>query len=81
MGPSPDRDSRLADMQHQLDLVERISGDIADGETEIDSASAEEMRLTMQAIAEEGDIVLREGLHFTWPKSTAIIPIRAYPVA
>ena len=74
MGPSPDRDSRLADMQHQLDLVERIAADMADDEVDRDSATAEELRLTMQAISEEGDTILREGLLFTWPKSTAIIP-------
>jgi hypothetical protein len=74
MGASPDRDSRIADMQAQLDLIERISADIADDETTIDSASAEQMRLAVQAIKEEGDIVLREGLHFTWPKPSAIIP-------
>ena len=74
MGPSPDRDSRLADMQQQLDLVERISADVADGETDSDSPSTEQMRLTMQAIREEPEVVLREGLHFTWPKPTAIIP-------
>ena len=54
MGPSPDRDSRIADMQHQLDLVERISADIADDEIDDDSASAEQLRLTMQAIARGG---------------------------
>jgi len=74
MGPSPDRDTRLADMQQQMDLVQRISADIADGEVDIDSASAEQMRLTMEAIQQEGDIILREGLQFSWPKSTAIIP-------
>ena len=74
MGPSPDRDSRMADMQAQLDLVERVSADIADDKTDVDSAAAEEMRLTMQAIQAEPDIVLREGLHFTWPKPSAIIP-------
>jgi hypothetical protein len=74
MGPSPDRDSRIADMQQQLDLIERVSADIADDEVDVDSASAEQMRLTMQAVAEEGDIVLREGLQFSWPRSTSIIP-------
>ena len=74
MGPSPDRDSRIADMQQQLDLVERIAADIADDEVDRDSAAAEQLRLTLQAIQEEDDIVLREGLLFTWPKSTAIIP-------
>jgi len=74
MGPSPDRDSRIADMQQQLDIVERISADIADDELDTDSAAAEQMRLTLQAIQEEEEIVLREGLQFTWPKPTAIIP-------
>jgi hypothetical protein len=74
MGPSPDRDSRIADMQQQLDLIERVSADIADDEVDVDSASAEQMRLTMQAVAEEGDVVLREGLQFSWPRSTSIIP-------
>jgi hypothetical protein len=74
MGPRPDKDSRLADIKQQLDLVERISADIADDEISPDSASSEQLNLTMQAIAAEGDVVLREGLLFTWPKSTAIIP-------
>jgi len=73
MGMSPDRDTRLADMQRQMDLVQRISADIADGETNTDSASAEEMRLAMEAIQQEDEIILREGLQFSWPKSTAII--------
>jgi len=53
--------------------VQRISADIADGETTTDSASAEEMRLAMEAIQQEDEIILREGLQFSWPKSTAII--------
>ena len=73
MGKSPDRDSRLADMQNQLDIVRRISADIADGELQSESASAEQMRLTLESIQSEGDVVLREGLHLTWPKPTAVI--------
>lgn len=74
MQPSPDKDSRIADIQAQLDLIARISGDIADGETQIDSAEAEQLRLTLQSIQGEQDIVVREGLQFSWPKPTAIIP-------
>jgi len=74
MGQSPDRDSRIADMQSQLNLIQRVSADIADGELQTDSASVEQMRLTLESIKEEGDVVLREGLHFTWPKPNAIIP-------
>jgi hypothetical protein len=74
MQPSPDKDSRIADMQQQLDLIQRISGDIADGETQIDSAEAEELRLTIAATQGEQEIIVREGLMFSWPKPTAIIP-------
>jgi len=74
MGKSPDLDSRIADIQSQLQLVERISADLADGETEMDSASAEQLRLTLDALSKEQDIVVREGLVFSWPKSTAVIP-------
>jgi hypothetical protein len=74
MQPSPDKDSRIADMQQQLDLIQRISGDIADGETQIDSAEAEELRLTIASIQGEQEIVVREGLMFSWPKPTAVIP-------
>jgi hypothetical protein len=74
LAKSPDLDSRIADIQNQLDLVERISADLADGEVTEDDATAEELRLTLQALSQEQDVVVREGLQFTWPKSTAIIP-------
>jgi len=74
MGASPDRDSRIADLKSQLDVIERISADLADNEEDADSASAEELRVAIQAVSQEQEVVLREGLQFTWPKSTAIIP-------
>jgi hypothetical protein len=74
MGRSPDLDSRMSDIQAQLDLAERISSDIADDVVDKDSAVAAELQLTLQSLDKEEDAVLREGLMFTWPKSTAIIP-------
>lgn len=74
MGRSPDLDSRITDIQTQLALIERVSADIADNEVTVDDPVAEQMRLTIQALAQETDAVVREGLLFTWPKSTAIIP-------
>jgi hypothetical protein len=73
VGESPDKDSRIADIQNQLRLVQRVSADLADGEVDIDSAAAEQMRLTMQEIAKEQDVVVREGLTFSWPKPSAVI--------
>lgn len=75
MKSSPeDIDSRISDIQNQLDLAERASADLADGEIDENSAAAEQLRLTLQDLAKERDAVVREGLMFSWPKSTAIIP-------
>ena len=74
MGRSPDLDSQLADAEQQLALIDRVSADLADSETTVDSAEAEQMRLTVASLASQTDIVVREGLMFSWPKSTAIIP-------
>jgi hypothetical protein len=76
LGRSPDYDSRVADLQSQLDTAERLAADLADDQIQEDSAAAEELRLTLQALAQEQEVIIREGLLFAWPKSTAIIPDR-----
>ena len=74
MGRSPDLDSQLADAERQLALIERVSADIADNQTTLESPEAEQLKLVIQSLSGQTDIVLREGLLFQWPKSTAIIP-------
>jgi hypothetical protein len=74
MGKNPDYDSRIADIQQRLSTLERISADIADGETEVDSAEAEQLQLLLTDMQMDMEIVVREGLIFSYPKSTAIIP-------
>jgi hypothetical protein len=74
MGRSPDLDGRIADVQQQLELVQRISAGIADDDIPPDSAEVEQLRLTLSSLTNQQDIVLREGLQFGYPKSTAIIP-------
>lgn len=71
---SPDLELRLADMSEQLANVERLSADLADKEIDPDSADAEELRLAIQTLTAEGQLVVREGLLFDYPDSTAIIP-------
>jgi len=74
MGKNPDYDSRIADVQQRLSTLERISADIADGEADIDSAEAEQLQLLLADMQSDTDIVVREGLIFSYPKPTAIIP-------
>jgi hypothetical protein len=74
MAPQPDADSRLGDSQTQLEFVQRVAADLADGKTQLDSPEAEQMRLVIQNLGQAQEVVMREGLIFNWPKSTAIIP-------
>lgn len=73
MGRSPDYDTRLSDLETRLAAIERISADIADGEMQDDTAEAEQLRLMIADLQNEAEIVLREGLQFSYPKPTALI--------
>lgn len=74
MAKRPEVERKLADMSERLAAVERMSADVADGVKAPDSAEAEELRLAMQALAQEEEIVVREGLSLSYPDSTSIIP-------
>jgi hypothetical protein len=74
MKMSPEIENRLADMSERLATIERLSSDLADGEIDETSAEAEQLRLAMQSLAAEGQIVAREGLSFDYPDSWSIIP-------
>lgn len=74
LGKSPDLDSRIADVQQRLSTLERISADIADGEIQTDTAEAEQLKLLLEDMQRDAELVVREGLVFSYPKSTAVIP-------
>jgi hypothetical protein len=74
MQMSPEIEQRIADMTERLVLIEQLSNDMADGEINADEAEAEQLRLAIQAIMKEQDIIVREGLAFDYPDSWAIIP-------
>jgi hypothetical protein len=71
---SPEIEQRIADMSERLANIERLAADLADDEIQKDSADAEELRLAIQSLTAEGQLVVREGLTFDYPDSTAIIP-------
>jgi hypothetical protein len=74
MGKNADVELRIADMQQRLSTIERISADIADNETQPDSAEAEQLRLLIEDLHKDTEIVVREGLLLSYPKPTAVIP-------
>ena len=74
MKMSPEIEHRISDMSERLANIERLAGDMADGEFQADSAEAESLKTAINALMIEGQMVVREGLSFDYPDSTAIIP-------
>ena len=70
---SPEIERRIADMSERLANIERLAADYADDEFQEDSADAEELKLAIQSLSQE-QLIIREGLSFDYPDSTAIIP-------
>jgi hypothetical protein len=61
-------------MSERVANIERLASDLADREIEPDSADAEELKLAIRSLTAETQLVVREGLTFDYPDSTAIIP-------
>ena len=74
MKMSPEIEARIADMSERLANIERLSQDLADGEIQFDSADAESLKLAIQGLMAEPQLIVREGLAFDYPDSRAIIP-------
>lgn len=74
MARKPETERAIADYSQRLATIERLAADIADGEIPVDNAEAEQLRLTIQGLMGEPEVVTREGLMLSYPDSTAIIP-------
>ena len=74
MRMSPEIEARIADMSERLANIERITADLADGELQSDDAEVEELRNAITSLTAEGQLIVREGLAFDYPDSTAVIP-------
>src|SRR5580765_2464893 len=74
MQMAPEVEHRIADMSERLANIERLAGDLSDDEIQADSADAESLKIAIQSLTAEGQLVVREGLSFDYPDSTAIIP-------
>jgi hypothetical protein len=74
MEKRPDTEATLPDITDRVASVERLAADLADGESEENSADAEEFKLAKGALQAEKDVIVREGLVVDFPASTRIIP-------
>lgn len=69
----PEISARMNDMQVQIDHLERLAAELQEGELDETSAQMEELQIAMRDLAAQEEIILREGLMFDFPDSTAII--------
>ena len=76
MKMSPEIEARIADMSERLANVERLLADMSDNEIEPDSAEAESLKIALQTLMAEPQLIVREGLSFSYTDSTALIPDR-----
>jgi hypothetical protein len=74
MQKKPDIEQRIADISNRLSTLERLSADLHDDETDENGPEAEQLRLLMQDLSSQMQIVVREGLTFDYPTSMSIIP-------
>lgn len=74
MAKKPDTEARISDFVERLAHIESLQADLAEGEIEADDPQAAELRLALEQLRAEEEIIVREGLTFGFPLSTAIIP-------
>lgn len=74
---NPDLAARLADAQNKLRHIDQLAADQQDSIIESTSAEAEELKLMVndltRQLAEEGDVILREGPVWSFPRVQRLI--------
>jgi hypothetical protein len=77
MEQGPELEARIADATQRMATLERMLADFADGEIPDEHAKEKEsLRLLLQDMQAQQDVLVREGLIFDYPQSTSIIPDR-----
>ncbi len=69
----PEISARMNDIQVRLDHLKRLAEEAAEGEFNDTSAQSEELALSLKALGQEPQVIVREGLMFDFPDSTSII--------
>lgn len=70
----PDVTTQLVDARRQIEVIERLSADIADGEIKEPSAQIQELKTAIETLQQQETILVREGLLFGFPRANEIIP-------
>lgn len=72
----PETANRISEIETRLAVMKQMAADIQDGEIREDDPEVERLRLEMESLRSEPEIISYEGLVFDFPQSTNIIPSR-----
>lgn len=75
-GPRPGMTETLADVKARLDHLRVLSEDVQSGDIIDCDAEMAELKESMNALEQEPEVLVREGLIFDYPRSTKVIPDR-----
>lgn len=73
MQPRPDEETQVHDITHRVAVIERLQADKADDKFSESDRENEELKQATAVIQQEKQIITRQGLVFSFPRSTAII--------
>lgn len=71
--PKPEVTAQIDSMAERFAMLSRLTEDFADGEFTENDKEAEQLRLQIQMLQEQQDMIAREGLDLDYPQSTAIL--------
>lgn len=75
-GPSPDTEAKLYDARTRLEHMKRLAHEVTEEEVAEDDPEIAELELSLASLANEPEILIREGLIIDYPVSTRVIPDR-----
>jgi hypothetical protein len=73
MQKNPDISQKINDVTEQLNAIQAIAEDLADSEIEQDSPEVAELRIMLEELQKQEQIIAREGPTFSFPRATEII--------
>jgi hypothetical protein len=73
MDRHPEIAAKIHDVTARIDHLRRIASEAAEGDISRDDPEIEELMLSLKALIDEPEMIVREGMLFDFPESTAII--------
>jgi hypothetical protein len=74
MGMTPDQNRALEDHKKRLEILERLSAELAEDEFDENAAEMEQLRALMADLEAQPQLILREGVAIDYPDGMNIIP-------